>query len=209
MNDNLKSEQDEFWAGEFGTEYVDRNAPFSGLVRRIAHFSKILPFTRGVNSILELGAGIGTNLDALHAILPDAKFSGVEINEKAFARLAAKDFVSAYHDSILNISLDAIGTHDLTFTAGVLIHIDPKHLSEAYKKLYDASRRYILVAEYYSPTPVEIEYRGHRNKLFKRDFAGDLLDQYSDLKLVTYGFRYHRDPIFPSDDISWFLMEKE
>ena len=75
------------------------------------------------------------------------------------------------------------------------------------KKLYDYSARYILVAEYYNPTPVEVEYRGNTGKLFKRDFAGEIMDMYSDLKLVEYGFLYHRD-IFPSDDATWFLMEK-
>jgi spore coat polysaccharide biosynthesis protein SpsF len=26
--------------------------------------------------------------------------------------------------------------------------------------------------------------------------------------LVDYGFAYHRDPNFPQDDITWFLLEK-
>ncbi|MGE5403941.1 MAG: pseudaminic acid biosynthesis-associated methylase, partial [Candidatus Saccharibacteria bacterium] len=66
----------------------------------------------------------------------------------------------------------------------------------------------IIVAEYYNPTPVEIQYRGHANKLFKRDFAGEMMDKYTDLKLVKYGFAYHRDPNFPQDDITWMLLEK-
>ena len=63
--------------------------------------------------------------------------------------------------------------------------------------------------EYYNPTPVEVTYRGNTGKLFKRDFAGELLDKYSDLELVDYGFIYHRDNCFPQDDITWFLMEKK
>jgi len=43
---------------------------------------------------------------------------------------------------------------------------------------------------------------------FKRDFAGEMLDRYRDLKLVDYGFAYHRDPAFSHDDITWFLLEK-
>ena len=65
-----------------------------------------------------------------------------------------------------------------------------------------------MVAEYYDPNPVSVNYRGYDNKMFKRDFAGDLLDRYENLKLVDYGFCYHRDPSFPDDDISWFLLEK-
>ena len=41
-------------------------------------------------------------------------------------------------------------------------------------------------------------------RLFKRDFAGEMLDRFSDLRLVDYGFRYHRDPAHPADDLTWF-----
>ena len=77
-----------------------------------------------------------------------------------------------------------------------------------YKKLYDSSNKYILIAEYYNPKPVSISYRGHSKKLFKRDFAGEFMDSFNDIKLVDYGFVYHRDNCFPQDDINWFLFEK-
>lgn len=59
-----------------------------------------------------------------------------------------------------------------------------------------------------NPAPVEIAYRGHSGKLFKRDFAGDLLDRYGDLRLVDYRFVYRRDSNFAVDDLTWFLLEK-
>ncbi len=62
--------------------------------------------------------------------------------------------------------------------------------------------------EYYNPSPVAITYRGHDDRLFKRDFCGDLLDKYKDLYLVDYGFCYRRDPVFQQDDMTWFLMRK-
>ena len=77
-----------------------------------------------------------------------------------------------------------------------------------YDRMYAASNRLIAVIEYYNPSPVEIPYRGHQDRLFKRDFAGDLLDRFPDLLLVDYGFQYHRDPNFPVDDLTWFLLEK-
>ena len=54
-----------------------------------------------------------------------------------------------------------------------------------------------------------VTYRGEKNKLFKRDFAGELMDQYPDLKLIGYGFKYKRDNNFPQDDMTWFLLEKQ
>jgi pseudaminic acid biosynthesis-associated methylase len=113
---------------------------------------------------------------------------------------------TVYPASLLDFITDE--TFDLSFTMGVLIHIAPDDLRRAYRTLYNTSHRYILVAEYYSPKPVEIEYRGHAGRLWKRDFAGEMLDTYPDLRLLDYGFRYHRDPQHPMDDISWFLMEK-
>ena len=90
----------------------------------------------------------------------------------------------------------------------MLIHVHPDNLHKVYDNLYNNSRRYILIAEYYDPKPVTLTYRGHKNKMFKRDFAGEMLDKYYNLSLVGYGFCYHRDPAFPQDDISWFLLEK-
>ncbi len=100
------------------------------------------------------------------------------------------------------------GTVDLALIKGVLIHIAPDHLPVVYEKLYQASHRYILIAEYYNPTPVTVPYRGHTDRLFKRDFAGDMLDRYADLALVDYGFVYHRDAMFPQDDMTWFLLQR-
>ena len=50
---------------------------------------------------------------------------------------------------------------------------------------------------------------GHREMLFKRDFAGEMLDRFPDLHLVDCGFVYHRATDFPMDDITWFLLRKQ
>ncbi len=72
------------------------------------------------------------------------------------------------------------------------------------------SNKYICIAEYYNPTPIENTYRGFEGFLFKRDFAGELLDSYDDLQLIDYGFAYRRDNNYHHyyDDISWFLLGK-
>ena len=97
---------------------------------------------------------------------------------------------------------------DLVLISGVLIHINPNHLPEVYDKLVAASSRYLLVVEYYNPTPIVVPYRGHTDRLFKRDFAGEIMDRHPEMQLLDYGFAYHRDPNFPLDDANWFLLEK-
>ena len=69
-------------------------------------------------------------------------------------------------------------------------------------------KKYILLAEYYNPSPVSLEYRGEKDKLFKRDFAGEIMNKYEDLVLIDFGFAYRRDKKSPQDDISWFLLAK-
>ncbi len=97
---------------------------------------------------------------------------------------------------------------DLTLIKTVLIHINPDRLDEVYSRLYDYSNKYICIAEYYNPFPVNVQYRGYENRLFKRDFSGEFMQKYPDVKLIDYGFVYHKDPNFPQDDITWFLMKK-
>jgi hypothetical protein len=64
-----------------------------------------------------------------------------------------------------------------------------------------------MVCEYYNPTPVTVPYRGNDDRLFKRDFAGELIDRFG-MKLIDYGFVYRRDNVCPADDVTWFLLEK-
>jgi spore coat polysaccharide biosynthesis protein SpsF len=98
---------------------------------------------------------------------------------------------------------------DVSLIKGVLIHINPEMLPVVYDKLYAAAKKFILVCEYYNPSPVTIKYRGHTDRLFKRDFAGELLKRFPDLSLVDYGFVYKGDTAFPQDDITWFLLGKQ
>jgi spore coat polysaccharide biosynthesis protein SpsF len=65
-----------------------------------------------------------------------------------------------------------------------------------------------LFAEYYSPRPVKLIYRGKKDKLFKRDFAGEFISTFKDIRIKSYGFVYHKDK-YPQDDLNWFLMKKK
>lgn len=203
-----KTDQEHFWAGDFGNDYIERNDNKTLLRSNVALFSKVLSRTGKLASVIEFGPNIGLNLAAIHELMPETALHGVEINELACHRLRQRPgVVSVRNDSILSFVPDR--KHDLAMAKGLLIHISPDHLPEAYRALYESSQRFVFVCEYYNPVPVAIPYRGHEDRLFKRDFAGDMMDLYPDLQLVDYGFFYRRDPLFPQDDISWFLMEKQ
>ena len=139
--------------------------------------------------------------------MPDIELTGVEINESACKYLNEWKGCRVINKSIFDY--DESTKYDLSIIKGVLIHINPDKLDHVYETIYRSSKKYILIAEYYSPTPVTLDYRGHSERLFKRDFAGEMLDKYKKLDLIDYGFLYHRDNYFAQDDINWFLIEKK
>jgi spore coat polysaccharide biosynthesis protein SpsF len=206
---------EEFWKGEFGDEYAIRNV---NLVKNNEKFFeeifiKNMPVTYiddgeiaeriiHLDSLIEFGAGTGQNIAALKTLIPRCEFVTVEINHAAASKIP---YGSVHFGSIFDNHM--IEPADLVLVKGLLIHISPEQIQKAYEVLYDNSKRYILICEYYNPTPVEVPYRGHTGKLWKRDFAGEMLDRFPGLKLVDYGFTYHRD-LYPQDDLTWFLLEK-
>lgn len=203
---SFKTDQEKFWAGEFGDDYIARNKDAWLLASNTALFSTILKRTINVHSVIEFGANIGMNIHALKNLLPRAKLNAIEINAKAVEQLSQIKDLTVYHQSIFDFASSE--KNDFVFSKTVLIHIKPTMLPQVYKTMYENSNRYICIVEYYNPTPIEIPYRGHSGKLFKRDFAGELLDMYPDLELIDYGFVYHRDANFPQDDCTWFLLKK-
>ena len=204
---NFKTEQEKFWAGDFGDEYIGRNKSEEYLASNLNFFSKAFNQLGQPNSLIEFGANIGMNLRAIKLLFPKIDLFGIEINKNAADELAK--FIG--QENVFNGSIfEFEATHkcDVSLIKGVLIHINPEMLALVYEKLYTASNKYILICEYYNPSPVTVSYRGHSDRLFKRDFAGEMLEKYIDLKLVDYGFCYKRDKAFPQDDITWFLLEK-
>jgi spore coat polysaccharide biosynthesis protein SpsF len=202
-----RTDQEAFWAGEFGTEYIGRNQGDKMLASNINLFTKALRVASDIQSCIEFGANIGMNLKALKILYPELDQHAVEINAEAARELATViPAQNVIHDSILNFNPQR--TWDLVFIKGVLIHINPDELDAVYDKLFAAAGKYILVTEYYNPTPVTVVYRGHGDLLFKRDFAGEFMERHPQVKLLDYGFAYRRDPHFPQDDATWFLMER-
>lgn len=204
----FRTEQEAFWAGEFGSDYINRNRGDALLAANLDFFCKALQAAKRPASCLEIGANIGMNLRALQLLFPGQEQHAVEINADA-ARELTKILPPSqvYQSSILDFV--PARQWDLVLVKGVLIHLNPDILPLVYAKLATATGSQLLVAEYYSPVPLAIPYRGHADRLFKRDFAGEILDRHPEFELVDYGFAYRRDPKFPQDDITWFLLGRK
>jgi pseudaminic acid biosynthesis-associated methylase len=202
--------QIEFWRGDFGDAYTDRNSPMPQMLRaRIALWSEILGHMIAAppQSILEIGANLGINLRALKA-LTGARLYALEPNDKARSILV-RDGVVAESD-VRGGTGSAIdfpnGVVEFAFTSGVLVHIHPDHLLASLKEVYRCSSLWIGCIEYFSDKPEMIPYRGHQDRLFKRDFGGFWLDNFPDLAIVAYGFAWKR--VTGLDNLTWWLFKR-
>lgn len=201
------SSQEIFWKGSFGKNYIERNKSKKLAKETDVFFERIFRKNKiKISSIIELGSNIGNNLKSLSKIFKKAELSAVEINEKACHELKKRNpKVNIINQSL--ISADVQSKFDLVLTKGVLIHINPKQLNKVYEQINKISKKYILIAEYYNITPINVTYRGKKDKLFKRDFVGELIKRFN-YKIIDYGFVYRYDK-FPQDDITWFLLKKK
>jgi len=198
------------WEGDFGDAYTERNMATEERVKQAcAAFTEILSLTDGAQpqSILEIGANIGINLRALKRCTSASLFA-VEPNAKAREVLVSDDVLPeecVYNGTTTNMHF-ADASIDLVFTSGVLIHVPTEDLEKSYREIYRVANRYILSLEYFSPQPTTIQYRGHEDMLFKRDYGGLWMDMFDDLQPAGYGFFWKR--LSGLDDVNWWLFRK-
>lgn len=151
-------------------------------------------------SVLEVGCNAGWNLRALRENSPGVTLCGIDINYSAI-REARHEGFTAWEQG----ASEPIGRRnfDLVFTAGVLIHVHPYALKEIMRNIVEASRRYVLAVEYGDEKEVEVEYRGHAGKLWRRPF-GKLYED-MDLKMVETGFLTKEEGF---DNTTYWLLER-
>jgi len=201
------NEQQNFWTDEYAQEYILKNQEFD-LTLGVEGWRKMLTSCNvDIGSVLECGCNIGRNIEFLNVILPNASKSIIEISKEAFDSVTSNyELLRSFNGSIEQSNFAE--TFDLVFTAGVLIHIHPDHLVANMRKMFDYSRRYILMAEYFNRTPTMIEYQGRQDRLFKRDF-GKLFIENFPVNLINCGFLWgHIYDKAGFDDTTWWLFEK-
>lgn len=198
---STETEQLKIWTSEFGNAYTDRNV--YDPETRVAAFKTMLA-DLDIKKILEVGCNVGNNLISLSKI-GDYDLIGIEPNRYAVKAGRKKtDSITIIEGN--GFSIPFIDTYfDLVFTVGVLIHIAPEDLPKIIDEMYRVSRKYILIAEYHSDAETKIQYRGHDNLLFKRNFKKAFLERKPGLKCIKEGFWGKKDGF---DDCTWHLFEK-
>lgn len=154
----------DLWAGEFGDEYTKRNQV--DWRARIPFWRQVIERT-GARSCFEVGCNAGWNLSAIREVAPHVTTCGTDINKAACEQAAV-----AGHIVFNNLDFTAIPRKaELVFTAGVLIHIEPEHLEEMMKAIIDKSYRWVVAVEYSADKEKAIEYRGYKDKCWKRPYG--------------------------------------
>jgi pseudaminic acid biosynthesis-associated methylase len=186
----------EFWSNEGGVEYTRRNRV--DWRKRIPIWKHFIEKT-GARSVFELGCNAGWNLSAIHRAVPDVNVWGADVNEKALAQAegCGLDVYNVHHDKFEHY------TAELTFTAGVLIHIPPEELGKAMNKLIRISSDWVLAIEYEADQEEEIVYRGKTGLLWKRPY-GELYQEMG-LTMIETG-KLQQDVGF--DNCRYWLMRK-
>lgn len=208
------TEQEKFWSSSFGKKYTDRNV-YNPITLEKA-YKKVYGVTRSqinsnilagckIDNVLEVGCNIGNQLRLLQA----KKFKnlyGIEIQKDAVARAKklTKD-INIVQGSAFELPFKD-NYFDLVFTSGVLIHIHPRDLKAVMKEIYRVSKKYIFGFEYQDNSCQEIVYRGHKDRLWKNDFAKVYQKHFPDLKLLkTKNYPYLSNP---DNSDTAFLLKK-
>lgn len=201
------NKQQNFWINQYAQEYRNKNNAWD-VELGVEGWIKMLNKTNNIDNLLECGCNIGRNISLLNKALPNSKKSIIEISPEAF-NIANNTYEidKSFNGSIIDSNFEN-ESFDLVFSSGVLIHIHPKDLLANMKKMFDYSKKYVLIAEYFNRTPTMIEYQGQKDKLFKSDFGKKFIENF-DVKLVDYGFLWgHIYDNAGFDDFTWWLFEK-
>ncbi len=196
------TEQLKEWSSDFGVAYTDRNA-----VRwqdRMIAFQAMIGDLQ-LERVLEVGCNKGHNLIALKRIFPELSTIGIDPNRYAVDMAKQNEDIDALEGNVFNLPFKD-RFFDLSFTAGVLIHISLQDLPKALAEIYRVSNRYILAIEYFDLQETEIPYRDHTNLLWKRNFKQHYLTQFPDLSLVREGYW---DDQHGFDRSHWWLFERK
>ena len=151
-------------------EWFDRNN--YNYKQRRSELWRLLGLAEGdgyIDSILEVGCGLGQNLQSLRGIMPaSARLLGVEPNDYARTQAVERTGIEIIKADCFCLPLNT-GSFDLVFTSGVLMHVPDRELVSALKELSRVGRQLLLI-EYDAAETTEIVHHGKQHFLWKRPY---------------------------------------
>ena len=210
----MNTKQEEFWSGEFGKEYSDRNTwdldEYDDFYKaewgttRTEMNEKFIGHLPKDIKILEVGCNVGMQLMLLQK-MGYSNLYGIELQQYAVEKAKEK---SKGINIIQGTGFDLPfkdNYFDVVVTNGVLIHISPDDHSKIMNEMIRCSKKYIWGFEYYSPELKTLNYRGNEGYLWKADFAKIFLSMSPGLKEIKR--EYYKYTYDDNVDVM-YLLEK-
>lgn len=213
----MKTQQIEFWNGDFGKEYTDRNH-FSpdewdayylkqyGITKRAMNDEFIGSLPKDIR-ILEVGCNIGMQLRGLQN-QGFTNLYGIELQQYAVeeAKKVTKE-INIIQGSGFDIPFKD-GFFDIVVTNGVLIHISPNDHSKIFSEMVRCSNKYIWGLEYFAEKTTDINYRGNEGFLWKANFPQLFMEQFPKLKIVKQQLYPYTNRLEEGNTDIMYLLEK-
>jgi pseudaminic acid biosynthesis-associated methylase len=189
----MRTHQIEFWSGDFGRIYTDRNTTVHEEWNRqylekygVSRLDMNIEFLKDLPKnlrILEVGCNTGQQLEALR-LQGFNNITGIELQLYAIknARNRAHG-VPVLQGTGFEIPFKT-SSFDIVFTSGVLIHIAPEDLPVIMGEMFRCTSRLIWGFEYYADNMIEINYRGNTSVLWKADYASIFMKSFKELTLI-------------------------
>jgi len=189
----MATKQEQFWSGDFGKEYNERNTysetEWDEFYKKTWGLTKLEMNKQFIGSlskdirILEVGSNIGMQLRGLQK-MGFTNLYGIELQQDAVERSKQQTKgINIIQGSGFDIPFKN-GFFDMVFTAGVLIHIAPQNHESIMNEMVRCSKKYIWGFEYFSNEVTDINYRGNPGFLWKADFAKIFMQHHPELKEV-------------------------
>jgi len=196
----------ELWQGEFGDAYTRRHSNASTNPHQRQQLWEWL-LSLSCESVLEVGANAGLNLEAIARIRPCEIYAcepnDLARNELLSLELTPSSFITADYADKLSFPNHVA---EVSITCGVLIHIPPDKLLQSMREIYRCTKHTIICAEYFAPSEEMIPYRGHDNALWRRDYGSLWLDNFTDLHCTTCAFAWRR--LTGLDNLTIWVLER-
>jgi pseudaminic acid biosynthesis-associated methylase len=213
----INNQQENFWKGDFGKEYTERNnfsqEEWDNVYKKTWGVTKIQMNEKAIGElprdikILEVGCNIGMQLLGLQR-MGFKNLYGIELQAYAVEKAKKNTLgINIIQGSGFDIPFKN-SYFDLVCTNGVLIHIAQKNLKSIMSEIVRCSNKYIMGFEYYNDKVKEINYRGNKGFLWKGDYEKMYRDYFPELKSVNQTLYPYVIEVNKGNTDSVFLLAK-
>ena len=212
------TKQIEFWKGNFGKEYTERNN------MSLEEWNQYY-IDRFGSTKLQLNEAFIGNLSKTIKILEVGCNMGLQLmglQEQGFNNLYGIelqwDAITKAKGNLTNVNIIQGSGFDLPFkdnyfdlvvTNGVLIHIAPEDLKKFMSEMVRCTSKYIWGFEYYAETTTEIKYRNNSGYLWKSDYCNTFLSYFKHLELVKKEILPYKSEAEKGNNDCMYLLKKK